>query len=79
MALSYKARKRWALFLLIIGIPVYIIACVTLVDFLRVTFGRPVILLELFLFVALGVVWAFPLKSVFKGIGQADPDQPTDT
>ena len=79
MALSYKARKRWALFLLIIGIPVYIIVCVTLVDFLRVTFGRPVILLELFLFVALGVAWAFPLKSVFKGIGQADPDQPTDT
>ena len=23
----------------------------------------------------LGVLWAFPLKSVFKGVGQADPDQ----
>jgi len=23
----------------------------------------------------LGVLWAFPLRAVFKGVGQADPDQ----
>jgi hypothetical protein len=25
-------------------------------------------------YVGLGMIWAFPLKFVFKGIGQADPD-----
>jgi hypothetical protein len=31
--------------------------------------------LELFIYVALGVIWALPFKFVFRGIGQADPDQ----
>jgi len=30
-------------------------------------------LVELFIYVFLGLAWAFPLKFVFKGIGQADP------
>ncbi|MFT6075410.1 MAG: hypothetical protein ACJAZ1_002339 [Yoonia sp.] len=33
------------------------------------------IAIELFLYVLLGIGWAFPLKWVFKGIGQEDPDQ----
>jgi len=76
MAMTYKARKRWALFVLIFGIPVYIVVAITGVDLLRDWFGRPAILLEFLLFVVLGVAWAFPLKTVFKGIGQADPDAP---
>ncbi len=70
MALSYKARRRWALLILIVGIPLYIMAAVTVVGL----FERPSILVELLIYIALGVVWAFPLKFVFKGIGQADPD-----
>ena len=30
MALSYKARRRWALVILLVGLPVYIVAAVTL-------------------------------------------------
>lgn len=70
MALSYKARKRWSLVILIIGVPLYIIAAVNVVGL----FERPSILLELFIYVVLGVIWAFPLKYIFRGIGQADPD-----
>lgn len=70
MALSYKARRRWALVILILGIPAYIVVAVTIMNWL----GRPSILVELLVYIALGVVWAFPLKAVFKGIGQADPD-----
>jgi hypothetical protein len=36
--------------------------------------GRPSIWVELGVFVVLGVLWAFPLKAVFKGVGQADPN-----
>ncbi|NCO22978.1 MAG: DUF2842 domain-containing protein [Rhodobacterales bacterium] len=70
MALSYKARRRWSLLILLVGLPAYVLTAswvVTLLD-------RPSILLELAIYVALGVVWALPFKAVFKGIGQADPD-----
>ncbi|MEM9971335.1 MAG: DUF2842 domain-containing protein, partial [Pseudomonadota bacterium] len=35
---------------------------------------RPSIWVEFAIYVGLGVIWALPLKAVFKGIGQADPD-----
>ena len=39
-------------------------------------FDRPSILVELLIYIGLGVVWAVPLKAVFKGVGQPDPDKP---
>ncbi len=71
MALSYKARRRWSLVILLVGLPLYIVAAVTVVNMLP----RPSILLELLIYVALGIVWALPFKFIFKGVGQADPDQ----
>ncbi len=69
MALSYKSRRRWALVILLVGMPLYVVAAVTLVGLLE----RPPILIELFVYVALGFVWALPFRFVFRGIGQADP------
>lgn len=71
MALSYKARRRWALIILLIGLPLYIAAA----WYLTSLFERPGLFLELGIYLALGVVWAFPLRAVFKGIGQANPDK----
>jgi len=31
MALSYKARRRWALVILLIGLPLYVVVAVNLV------------------------------------------------
>ncbi len=70
MALSYKARRRLSLLILILGVPAYIVAAVVLVSL----FDRPPMWLELVIYVTLGVVWALPLKRVFLGVGQADPD-----
>ena len=66
MALSYKARRRWSLLILVIGLPVYAVLAVNLVALL------PVLpkFLEFILYVVLGTAWAFPLKFVFKGIGR---------
>ena len=72
MALSYKSRKKWALVALLVGWPLYIIVCVNVVGLL----DRPSFFVELLVYIVLGVVWAFPLKKIFKGIGQADPDAP---
>ncbi len=69
MSLSYKARRRLSLLILLVGLPVYIIAAVTILNWL----GRPSIWVELLVYVLLGVVWALPFRLVFKGVGQADP------
>ena len=74
MALSYKSRRRLALLLLVVGLPAYIIAAVSLMNWL----DRPNIWIELAVYVGLGILWALPFKAVFRGIGQADPDAPKD-
>jgi uncharacterized membrane protein len=69
--LSYSARRRLSLVILLLGLPLYIIVAVNVIAM----FDRPSIVVEVFVYVALGVLWAFPFKYVFRGIGQADPDQ----
>ena len=74
MALSYKARRRWALVILLIGLPLYIVVALNVVAL----FDRPSILVELAIYVGLGILLAIPFRFVFKGIGQADPDARDD-
>ena len=69
--LSYKARRRLSLLILLVGLPLYIIVAVNVIAL----FDRPSILVEVLVYVSLGVLWAFPFKYVFRGVGQADPDQ----
>jgi len=69
--LSYNARRRLSLVILLLGLPLYIIVAVNVIAM----FDRPSIVVEVFVYVALGVLWAFPFKYVFRGVGQADPDQ----
>jgi hypothetical protein len=70
LALSYKARRRWALVILLVGLPLYVVAAVNLIDL----FDRSSFLVELVVYVALGIVWALPFRFIFRGIGQPDPD-----
>ncbi|MEI4232018.1 DUF2842 domain-containing protein [Roseovarius sp. D22-M7] len=71
MALSHKARKRWSLVVLLIGLPAYIIVAVNLVAWI----DRPSIWIELLVYIVLGFIWIVPLKRVFLGVGQPDPDE----
>ena len=75
MPLSYKARRRWALVILLIGLPIYIVVAVTVVSNL----DRPPLWLEFAVYVGLGIVWALPFRFIFRGIGQPDPDAAPDT
>jgi len=70
MALSYKARRIWSVVILVVGLPIYIVLATSIVSLM----GRPNILVELLVYVVLGIVWILPFKSVFRGVGQADPD-----
>lgn len=70
MALSYKTRKRLSLLILLVGLPAYVVIAVTLVNMLE----RPSIWVELGIYVGLGFLWMLPLRRVFLGVGQPDPD-----
>jgi len=74
MALGYKARRRWSLVILLIGLPLYVVAAVNVIDL----FDRPPFWVELAVYVILGFLWAMPFKFVFKGVGKEDPDQKND-
>ena len=70
MALSYKARRRWSLVILLIGLPAYVVVAVTVMNWL----DRPPFWVELAVYVILGILWALPFRFVFRGIGQVDPE-----
>ena len=50
--------------------PLYIVAAVVVVGL----FERPPILVELAVYVGLGIVWILPFKRLFLGIARPDPD-----
>ena len=72
--LSYKARRRWALVILLIGLPAYIVVAVTVVNLLE----RPPIFVELLVYIVLGILWALPFRFVFRGVGKEDPEAPNE-
>ena len=76
MALAYKTRRRLALLILLVGLPLYVVVAVNLVDLLAAWRGRPSLWVEFAVFVGLGLIWVLPFRAVFRGIGQPDPDQP---
>jgi hypothetical protein len=68
MKLSWRARRRWSLVVLLVGLPVYVVAAVTVIGM----FDRPPLLVELAVYVGLGVLWALPLRFVFRGVGREE-------
>ena len=77
--MTYKARKKLALFVLVVGLPVYIIVAATIMSYMMTQEVRFPMAVEFFVYVVLGIGWAFPLKWVFQGIGQPDPDATNTT
>ncbi|TVQ52078.1 MAG: DUF2842 domain-containing protein [Rhodobacteraceae bacterium] len=72
--MTYKTRKRLSLFVLVVGLPLYVAASMWVLSL----FERPSFFVELLVYLALGVLWAFPLKAVFRGVGKPDPDAPAE-
>lgn len=68
--MDLKTRKRWSLVILLVGLPLYIVVAVSLVNWMDRTWGRQPILVELAVYVALGILWALPFRKVFTGIGK---------
>ncbi|VDC31683.1 DUF2842 domain-containing protein [Pseudogemmobacter humi] len=78
MALSYRARKRLALAILVVGLPLYIVVTLNVIAWANDRWWpgptqRMPFWAELVVYVGLGLVWALPCKGIFRGIGQPDP------
>ena len=69
--MKFKTRRRLALLVLLVGMPIYVIVAVTLLTAMQ---GLPK-LVELAVYVIVGVAWVFPLKPLFLGIARPDPDE----
>ncbi|WP_210527165.1 DUF2842 domain-containing protein [Rubellimicrobium arenae] len=76
MALSYRARRIWTYLILLVGLPVYVVAAVSLINWIEGEYGRAPVWLQLIVYVALGFLWALPFRSVFRGVARDDPDRP---
>lgn len=74
MPLPYKTRRIGSLLVLVVVLPLYIILVAGLVPRL----GIESKMLELAVIIILGVVWVFPFKRIFLGVGRADPDAQRD-
>ncbi|MCB2129493.1 MAG: DUF2842 domain-containing protein [Rhodobacteraceae bacterium] len=71
---SYQTRRRMSLLILLVGLPVYLVVVVTLMNWLDARFGRQPILVEVAVYLVLGIAWILPFRAMFRGIGKADPD-----
>ena len=64
--MSLKVRKILSLIILLLGLPIYIILSVSVLNLL----DRPSLMVELCVYVVLGIIWALPFKLIFKGVGK---------
>ena len=64
--LSIKLKKRLSLLILLVGLPIYIILSITVLNLL----DRPPIIVELGIYLILGILWALPFKYIFRGVGK---------
>lgn len=70
MNLTYRTRRRLSLLLLLVWLPLYVVVAVTVVGW----FGTLPFLVELLIYVVLGVLWALPFRFVFLGVGREPPE-----
>lgn len=75
MAMRLRTRKRLALLVLVVGMPLYVVAAVSLTNWAGTVWGRLPFLAELAVYVGLGFLWILPFRGLFRGVGQPDPDE----
>ena len=70
--MNLKSRKRLSLLVLLVLMPLYVVVAVTLMNWMGARFGRLHILVEVAIYVVLGILWALPFKKVFLGVGKEE-------
>ncbi|WP_022707313.1 MULTISPECIES: DUF2842 domain-containing protein [Paracoccus] len=68
--MKLQTRKRLSILVLVVLMPIYVVVAVSLMNWLDARFGRQPILVEVGIYILLGVLWAFPFKRIFSGVGR---------
>ena len=66
MKFRFRTRRRLALMILIVWLPVYVVLAVTVINM----FDRPSVFVEFLTYVGVGIAWALPFRSIFRGVGR---------
>ena len=74
MKINYKTRRVVSLLILLVGLPLYVVLVVSGMTLL-VNLPK---FIELIIYLFFGVVWVFPLKFIFRGVGQSDPSNQSE-
>lgn len=69
MALTHRQKRRWSLVILLVALPAWVVFVSTVMQGLSLPKWA-----EALVYILSGLIWALPFKSVFQGVGQADPD-----
>jgi predicted membrane channel-forming protein YqfA (hemolysin III family) len=70
--MDLRTRKRWALLILVVGMPLYVVVAVTVVNWMDRNWGRLPVLVEFAVYVVLGMLWILPFRRVFSGVGRGE-------
>lgn len=70
--MDLRTRKRLSLLLLLVWMPLYIVLAISAVSWVQSRFGRMPFLLELAVYVVLGILWVLPFRRVFLGVGRGE-------
>lgn len=68
--MTHRRRKAIAILVLVLGLPGYVAVAWVVLSMME----RPSFVVEVLVYVALGVVWALPLRRLFLGLGRPDPE-----
>ena len=69
--MSYNSRRAWALVVLLVGMPAYIIIALNII----VRLDRLPIWAEVPVYILLGTIWILPFKRLFLGVGQPEAQE----
>ena len=70
--MTYRTRKLVAILVLVLGLPGYVAVAWVVAS----AVGRQPLVVEIAIYVGLGVIWVLPLRRLFLGLGRPDPDAP---
>ncbi|WP_299358439.1 DUF2842 domain-containing protein [uncultured Paracoccus sp.] len=68
--MDQRSRKRWALFLLLVWLPVYLGLAWWALNWIHDRWGRLPIWAEVPIYVVAAFLWAVPFRGIFRGTGR---------
>lgn len=73
--MTHRTRRRLALLVLVVGLPLYIVVAVSVIGLIGARWGRMPLWIEPVIFILGGFLWILPFRRLFRGVGRAESDE----